>query len=224
MRACYEVWDDQVPIAPDWLASTQKALFQKWSTTTGHRPGAGSGTWACEIASRCRTCQEHLSLPCSLLAEGNEIAAILKPGGYAEEPALFLRLYLFILSEFVAQLNDTAGLMNLKIGKGPSAVCIWANRWGKHRLRILLQHHPVMAFADEYGPRWPGVEQRLRREPLTDRCGNTQPIRIIDTAWLMRHDADKLSAEANGPGRALILVPPMMDFLDCTFRDFLSNR
>jgi hypothetical protein len=83
-----------------------------------------------------------------------------------------------------------------------------------------------MAFADQYGPEWLAVEQRLRREPLADRCGNTQQIRIIDTDWLKRHNTNELSAEANGPGRALILVPPMMDFLDATigyFRKFIDS-
>ena len=75
---CYEVvLDDQAVIPPDWLAKSSATLFEKWATTTGHRPDASHGTWACEIATGCRTCHQHLSLPCSLLMEANEIGAFL---------------------------------------------------------------------------------------------------------------------------------------------------
>ncbi len=151
--ACYEVRVSEVEVVKDWLLQTQRALFAKWSSTTGHRPGASGQTWACEIAHGCRICNEHLSLPCSLLSEANEIGAFLAGAGYSEDPAMFFRLYLMILSEFVAQLEGAGHLMKLGLDKKPRLVSLWANRWGKHRLQILLQHHPLMAFADTYGVR-----------------------------------------------------------------------
>jgi hypothetical protein len=66
-----------------WLQKTQDRLYQHWVKTTRHRKEASHGTWACEIASRCRTCREHLSIPCSLLQEGNEIGEFLNTPCYA---------------------------------------------------------------------------------------------------------------------------------------------
>jgi hypothetical protein len=67
-----------------WLEPTQQQLFDTWRSTTGHQPDASSRTWACEIANHCRTCDEHLSLPCSLLQEANEIGEYLQAPCYAE--------------------------------------------------------------------------------------------------------------------------------------------
>jgi hypothetical protein len=217
---CNHVQDEVVPVIPDWLSLTQSALFLKWSSTTRHKPGAAGGTWACEIYHGCKTCNEHLSLPCSLLAEANEIGSFLSASCYSDAPEVFLRFYLILLSEFVGQLEGAAELMGLKIGKKPRQVCLWANRWGKHRMQILLQHHPLMAFADQYGGKWAEVELRFRTASLIDACGNTQPARIIDTEWLARHQGNVLSDEANSPGRAVILVPPMMSFLEETMKYF----
>lgn len=223
---CDQVTLDDIAIPPDWLAQTAGKLFERWATVTGHRPGADRGTWACEIANGCRSCQEHLSLPCSLLAEANEIAAFLSVGCFSEDPATFLRLYLILLSEFDSQLNQAAQLMDLKVGKKPRKVAVWANCWAKHRLQILLQHHPLMAFADQYGEAWSQARPRFGGEPLFDRCGNAQPVRIIDTAWLERwNGTHRMDPETNRPGRAIVLVPPMMGFLDeaiTYFRSFVD--
>jgi hypothetical protein len=223
---CYEVvLDDTTVIPEDWLRQTSHKLFEKWTTTTGHRPESNYGTWACEIANGCRTCHEHLSVPCSLLAEANEIGAFLSVPCFSDDPATFLRLYLIILSEFGSQLEQTAKLMDLKVGKKPRDVALWANRWAKHRLQILIQHHPLMAFADQYGDSWTEAERRFRIEPLVDRCGNAQPVRIIDTPWLERTHGSRMDPEANRPGRAIVLVPPLMGFLDETiayFRGFVD--
>ncbi len=218
--ACNEIRNMSIPVLPDWLVRTQEALFQKWSSTTGHRPGAGRNTWACEIYRGCTTCQEHLSLPCSLLSEANEIGAFLTTRCFADDPAIFLRLYLIILSEFIGQLEGAAEVMDLRIGKKPHLVSLWANRWGKHRLQILLQHHPGLAFADQYGSKWAEVEKDIRTGTIVDRCGNNHAARVIDTNWLEQHHGKRLNPDANGPGRTVILVPPMMDFLDPTIRYF----
>ncbi|HWE37519.1 MAG TPA: hypothetical protein VG406_13200 [Isosphaeraceae bacterium] len=220
---CYEVVLDETTVIPDdWPQQTSGKLFEKWATTTGHRPEAGYGTWACEIATGCRTCREHLSLPCSLLAEANEIGAFLSSTCFCEEPATYLRLYLIILSEFGSQLDQAAKLMSLGLGKKPRLVALWANRWAKHRLQILLQHHPLMAFADQYGDEWPEAERRFHSEPLYDACGNSQPVRIIDTHWLEHVHGGSMNPDANGPGRAIVLVPPLMGFLDEVIEYFRS--
>ena len=130
-----------------------------------------------------------------------------------------------MLSEFSSQLEQAAQLMRLKLYKKPRNVALWANRWAKHRLQILLQHHPLMAFGDQYGDSWDEAERRFRSEPLYDGCGNAQPVRIIDTEWLAKSHGKKIEPMANQSGRTIVLVPPLMVFLDETitfFRAFVD--
>jgi hypothetical protein len=225
---CYQVYldsPDEFPI--DWLDQTRARLLEKWTTTTKHQPNATVGTWACEIATGCRTCNEHLSLPCSLLSEANEIALFLSSSCFTNDAPIFLRLYLIILSEFAAQLECASDLMKLGLRKKPKLVCLWANRWSKHRLQILLQHHPLMAFADQYDKKWTVANSRFRTEPMRDACGNTRPVQVIDTVWFEQHPGNRPNySDANGPAQAIILVPPLLDFLDETiqyFREFVDK-
>jgi hypothetical protein len=133
------------------------------------------------------------------------------------------------LSEFVGQLHVLGKhVIGITIGKPPKELCVWANRWAKHRLQILAQHHPMMFFADKYRDKWREYASRLTTEPFVDRCGNEFPALIIDTDWLEKHDSkrkiDDLD-EANGPARAVILVPPFRGFLDQAigyFDEFVS--
>lgn len=214
MNCHYVCLDGQVEIPKDWLDSVREVLFQRWSGTTKHRPGAGGNTWACEIYHGCATCDEHLSLPCSLLAEANEIGAFLNTTCYSEDPSTFFRMYLFLLSEFTAQLFDIQKLLSLGIGKKPTLISIWANHWAKHRLQILLQHHPLIVFADSHGENWCTVETRIRSEQFIDKCGNKHSTVIIDNEWLSENNDKTLRSEANGPGKPIVVIPPMMEFLE----------
>lgn len=214
---CNEItFPDGPPPIENWLEVARSALYERWVSETGHEPGACDGTWACRIATGCRTCDEHLSLPCSLLAEANEIGVILSVSCYTDNPTTFYRLYLIVLSEFVAQIEAIAKLMKLNITKRPDDLRLWANKWAKHKLMFLLQHHPAHVFADQYGDRWPEIEHDLRTQPLVDQCDNSRPVRLIDSKWLRESG----NADPNGPGAAVILFPPMMPFLDATIAYF----
>jgi hypothetical protein len=82
-----------------------------------------------------------------------------------------------------------------------------------------------MAFGDQYGDSWNDAERRFRIEPLYDGCGNSQPVRIIDTEWLAGSHGKKIEPMANQSGRAIVLVPPLTVFLDETitfFRAFVD--
>ena len=135
--ACYDTMIDGEPIIEGWLDLTQASLFESWHKRTGHKPSATNATWACEIARSCRTCNEHLSLPCSLLAEANEIGCFLEQSSYSEEPATFLRLLLILLSEFTGQLRDVGGMLKLQTSKPPKLLSVWGNNWAKHRLSLI---------------------------------------------------------------------------------------
>lgn len=223
---CHDIYlDSPTEIKEGWLESTRQQLFKEWLTTTRHEPGASGFTWACEIYHGCRTCREHLSLPCSLLAEANQIGGFLQTSCYSDDPATFFRIYLFFLSEFTAQLDDIQKLMELRLAKKPSLISVWANHWAKHRLQILLQHHPAIVFADAYGDDWPTAEHRFRGEPFFDQCGNQHQTLIIDTEWFSQHNDKKMHPDTNGPGRHVILVPTMMSFLSASihyFREFVD--
>jgi len=210
-----------------WFEPTKKALYDYWVQTTHHTPDSSYGTWACEIAQGCRTCNEHLSLPCSLLKEANQIASFLNLVCFSDDPEVFFKFYLILLSEFVGQLHDVAGLLDLRIGKPPKEICLWANRWAKHRLHMLVQHHPVQVFADQFGDEWPGIRPRLATSLAEDRCGRKLPVMIVDSQWLSDFADGKRPdlALANGQARALIVVPPLKDFLIKTcdyFRCFID--
>ena len=210
----------------DWLAVAQAALCEKWYRTTGHRRGASRGTWACEIANRCRSCREHLSLPCSLLAEANEIGAFLDTPCYTEAPLTFLRLYLIILSEFVNQLQNVARLIGVTVGKPPRKVTVWANRWAKHRLHIMVQHHPDALFADRFENEWDDTVTKLRRHVFTDLCDAKHPTMVIDYVWLTQACGKTPNLHsANDECVAILAVPPLATFLDATiayFRKFID--
>ena len=218
---------DDLTEVEGWLQATQEKLYERWHGTTGHRPGASNGTWACRIARHCRTCNEHLSLPCSLLMEANEIAGFLNTPCYADSPQVFLRLYLIVLSEFVSQLHDVAALVGVQVGKPPSVVMVWANRWAKHRLHFLVQHHPQFIFADSFEEDWGKIAAKLPTCTAVDRCGEEHPLTVIDYEWLRQAIGKQPSLDdANDERQAVVAVPPLMSFLEPTiqyFREFIDT-
>jgi hypothetical protein len=220
------VASQQYPSSVDWLERTRHALYDHWVKKTGHHPNAATGTWACEIAHGCRICNEHLSVPCSLLKEANEIGLFLSLPCFDENRAeTFLRLYLILLSEFVQQLNDLGGLLSLQMPKTPRMLNIWANHWAKHRLKILVQHHPKILFSDAFS------NSSTVAEDLPDwryecRNGSSVPLAIIDTTWLASVGKTPDLPDANAGQKAVILVPSLRLFLDETvdhFREFIDR-
>jgi hypothetical protein len=204
----------------DWLRLTREQLSQKWSNTTRHRPDASYGTWACEIATGCRTCNEHLSIPCSLLEEANEIGAFLSTQCYSENPSMFLRLYLIILSEFVGQLQDVAGLIGVRVKKPPPSVVVWANRWAKHKLHFMVQHHPEFVFADSFQEPHASVVDAVSHGTAIDECGRSHPFTVIDYKWFCEAKGEPDLNRANDERQVVVVVPPLMTFLDDTIRYF----
>lgn len=205
---------------PDWFNKTRRDLLETWTRTTGHGVKLPSNGWACEIGRGCESCTDHLSIPCSLALEAREIALLLNKEWKEEhyEFALFFRLYLVVLSEFVRNLAGVTDLLKLKkIPKKmhPDNVTTWCNNFAKHRRCMLIQHHPDMIVADAYGPAWPEFEKRLPTAVFTDQCGTRRPIQIIDQKWF-NGNRSKDTAGANARPQAIIVVPPLMEFLQST--------
>ncbi|QDU29571.1 hypothetical protein ETAA8_46850 [Anatilimnocola aggregata] len=133
---------------PDWFTKTRLHLLETWTKTTRHGLKRPTNGWACEIGYGCRTCTDHLSIPCSLATEAHEIAVLLNKEWIEEEFPVFFRFYLVALSEFVRNLESVAKMLGLKIPGPPGNVCSWCNNFAKHRLCILIQHHPGIIVAD----------------------------------------------------------------------------
>lgn len=207
------------PEIPDWFISTRLLLLNTWTNTTRHGIKMPTNGWACEIGYGCRTCTDHLSIPCSLATEAHEIALLLNKPWEDHEFSVFFRFYLVALSEFVRNLESVAKLVGLRMPSAPDNVCSWCNNFAKHRLCILIQHHPGMIIADAYGVEWLEFKKRLPSAVFTDKCGNNRPLQIIDQKWFNGHRAADTAA-ANGEPQAVIVVPPLMEFLQSTMTYF----
>ena len=166
-----------------WFDDCQRQLYERWGEI-GHGGNVRRGRWACEIYGHCKTCHEHLSLPCSLAREADEIGLFLKSPRYGDNPIIFLRLYLILLSEFCGGLSDVANLIGIKVGSPPKKISVWCNKFAKHRLNILVQHHPLYLFADAYGRAWEKFAPVAPTKCLIDRCGNQRPQALIDILGL----------------------------------------
>jgi hypothetical protein len=211
----------------NWFELALTSAHDRWKSTTGHDPEKCDNAWAAEIAKHCQRRGEHLSLPCSLIREGNEIICFLNSVSSTIEPSVFFRLYLILLSEFCGQLKDISGVLRFEFPKTPSLVSIWSQRWAKHRLRILVQHHPLTLFADQYGQRWQEVEVLARGDVYRTENETDVPIIAIDTDWFRSNPGRRPGFEqANTGGQAIVFMPHMLSFLDETidyYRAFIDK-
>lgn len=210
---------DEPAEVPDWFTKTRLHLFETWTKTTRHGLKGPTNGWACEIGFGCRTCTDHLSIPCSLATEAHEIAVLLNKEWSEDEFPVFFRFYLVALSEFVRNLESVGKMLGLRIPGPPGNVCSWCNNFAKHRLCILIQHHPGIIVADAYGADWPEFEKKLSKAVFRDKCENERPIQIIDQKWFSG-ERSKDVLGANGEAQAMIVVPPLMDFLQSTMTYF----
>jgi hypothetical protein len=204
-----------------WFDKLRISLFEVWTSKTGHGLTGPINGWACEIGRGCRSCSDHLSIPCSLATEAHEIAVFLNKPWDQAEFILFFRLYLVILSEFVCNLEGIAKKVGVEIGSPPVNVRAWANNYAKHRQCILLQHHPFVVEADAFGPDWPKMETALQKKEYMDGCGVIHSLEIIDQNWFgseRKHD----TIGANSNRQAVIVIPPLMGFLEDTMTYFRS--
>ena len=207
-------FNHEVPASAHWLHKIQPALFNAWRDRTGHFDGAGGRSLACKIV-RASGCQQHLSLPCSLANEANEIGSFLQSECFNSQPVTFFRLLLILLDEFCERLH-TAGnhVLQIDVGRPPKLLSIWANNWAKHRLQILLQHHPCIIFRDRYGCDLDGIKRMLADDPFQDNCGTTFQCHLIETSnlgELRRQDA--IIERAALPCFTVIVVPTLDEFL-----------
>ena len=216
---------DVPPEVPDWFAPTRRRLYDKWATITGHGVVAGPHRWACEIYHGCQTCNEHLSIPCSLAREAFLVAQFLNKDWADDEMLLFLKNYLITLDEFGSDLESVAKTLGVSCPrKPPDLVSAWCNNFAKHHLCLLIQHHPIYIMADSVGDQWPAFAAALPTSRFVDRCGNSRPLEIIDRKWFGR-DRARDAVSANGERQTVVVVPPLMDFLDETityFRAFVD--
>lgn len=203
-----------------WFDLLIISLRDKWAKT-GHT-GTGirrSSRWACEIFNKCSTCNEHVSIACSLANEADNIGLFLNKSWAKDEFSLFSQLYLIMLCEFVRNLQKVSDSIGVTAPNPPKRVLVWGNHFAKHRLHILVQHHPAWIVADAYGDEWSAFEKQIPSCGLVDRCGERHDIEAIDYDWLAKLDRRKLG-DANGQRHAVFVIPPLSGFLDHTMKYF----
>ncbi len=210
-----------------WLSVTREKLAEHWSCETGHVPipGFPRNPWSRELADACELVEGHLSLPCSLKTQANQIGLFLLSNGFDGDPVLFFKLYVMLLGEFAGQLRDVAGLMELTLAKPPKCVSVWANCWAKHSLAILVQHHPQYVFADDLGPDWAHYVKDHSSLICRTPSGEEDSPHVIDTEWMCEQGGKPNVSMANDPKPVTILIPPLMDLLKETvsyYRVFLD--
>lgn len=222
MSASDMVLEGEPPEIERWFETSVARLHEHWSKATGHSGECRDvrRRLACEILSRCGTGDRHLSVGCSVGSEADEIGQFLMHPWSSGNPLLFFRLYLIILSEFVRGLNRVADLIGFKLADPPTKITVWCNKFAKHRQDILIQHHPIYVFADSYGNTWSEFESLLPTMHFIDRCGNRRPLTIIDYRWLVSEKRERSIEQANSNLQPVVVVPPWMEFMECTIRYF----
>lgn len=197
-----------------------------WAGSTGHLPGVHRSDWAAELMSACADAKGHLSLPCSLRDQANHIGIFLISPSFDGAPVLFLKLYTLLLGEFNGQLHDVAGLMKVESPKPPRLTAVWSNCWAKHSLSMLVQHHPRYVFADELGTDWAVCQRDKHALVLAAQDGTSISPPIIDTEWLCSNSSCTDPTRANFETPPIVIVPPLVEFLQETmryFRGFIDN-
>lgn len=209
--------------ATPWIRPIRERLAEQWCLVTNH-PGVkvNEGDWASSINNAFPDIKGHMSLPCSIRGQADEIGFFLMSDGMDDHPQLFLKMYLFLLAEFCGQLQDMAGLLGFKVRADCKLSKMWNNRWSKHNLSILLQHHPQIIFADELGADWHHATTDLTSIFFTGPAGKRRDITRIDTEWLSKSQKPDLSKPPLGETGAVVLVPPLRDFL-CETMDFFCS-
>ncbi|GEM_PF-6390648 len=208
-----------------WLRVTRERLAESWALQTGHLPGVGRQRWALELKDACQLVTGHLSLPCSIARQADQIGIFLVSPSFDGVPELFLKIYVMLLGEFCGQLRDVAGLMRVDLPKPPKLTSVWTNCWAKHALKILVQHHPTFVFADDLGPDWAKYDRSVPTLKCEDPNGTRVNPQIIDTEWMCQGDRCADISFANDGGPPVIVVPPLAEFLSETmhyFRAFLN--
>lgn len=216
--------DNEPPDIPGWLRPTQTNLAMKWRERTGHFEGARNNSLACQMAVACRECEEHLSIPCSIASEANDIGTFLDTPFPIYRPDMFLRLLLMLLGEFVGNLKDINERIHLGINFKKPTLEIWVNRWAKHRLTIAIQHHPTMLFADSKGQGWNAFAATLTEKSVLKTDEGALPLLLMDEKWFRANATKTMFSgnveQANSNVHALVVVPPMMTFIDETVHCF----
>jgi len=148
-----------------------------------------------------------------MLQEANEVGLFLGSTCFNDNPVAFFRLYAFLLDELTERMHSTAQkVLRKPFSKQPKSISIWGNVWAKHRLKILLQHHPFIVFLDRVGDDEEQCRRQLEREQVQDRCGNIHPVRVLDQDSLGQLQGTDWELDSRDAS-LVVVVPPLTTLL-----------
>jgi hypothetical protein len=186
-----------------WLRDTRTDLHNTWRTKGRYVAKDGRNLpLSCRLADAANpNLQGHLSLPCSVGQDADEIEAFLGSVAYDGYPVAFLRFYLFLLDEFGRALDDAYHRIdaNKSLPGTLTELSVWTNNYAKHRVDFLVQHHPKYLFLDN-----PKAAALVPKLPCPD-------ILVID----LRKPHEVV---AHRYPHAVLMVPKLRAFLDPLLR------
>jgi|GEM_PF-4893613 len=212
----------------EWHTPYCDELFQHWKRLTGHYPGSGQ-TLACKIYHACGYPSEHVGFACSLSRSGNEISHFMRSGPSMLDEIMFAKLLILLLDEFVDGMRRICAKARLPVPKSPRNLSMWANIWAKHRVHLLLQHHPIEELVDLAHN---DVIQMLNERQYIDlhsEKGDSTSCMVIDSKNLdllqERSNASSMLKSENWTPW-IVLVPSLIGFLDeayIVYKDFVDT-
>jgi hypothetical protein len=194
-----------------WFPDVRKRLVREWRS----RAYSWNRRWrkrlplACGIIPEDRGDTEpHLSLPCSLASEADHLEAFLGLSKLDRDPVLFLRLYLILLDELCDRMDKLGGMLGLSIQWPTRNVnaSAWANHVGKHRLALVVYHHPLYLFLDS--PGGPACESHVR-----SLASEESGVVVVDGKTVDEDKADDHAKIGNTARLAVVVVPTLVEFL-----------
>lgn len=195
-----------LPEDATWFPGVRTSLHNEWQAKTKIRSPDGEwDTLACNLHHAVPKQGGHLSIACSLNDETDQLVKVLQSTCYDDDPVLFFRVFLFLIDEFSARLEECYPLLgHVPATKQPELISVWTNRYAKHRTAILIQHHALHVFLDD--PRGQRVVPVLLQQPH---------VMVIDTDWLKAHQKPE-PLDAKAPRHAVVIIPPLSEFLNLT--------
>lgn len=212
-----------------WHTPLCSDLHSLWKIKTGHDVGSQS-TLACQIFHGCSRWNEHLGFACSLSQAGNEIAHFLKNGNQMLDEVMFAKLLIIQLDELVDSMKTISSIAGLPKLSAPKELSCWANLWAKHRVLVMLQHHPFEVLSDLANAEFFELISKGDTVPVEDaRTNKSLHYRVVTSEnihLLNARTGDYAWVEAETWVPVMLVIPPLSRLLEqacVAYANFVQN-